>query len=142
MEHVDEIMGMIRDAYPYIMCWKSSRIEPQEPNGDEKKFFRLLEKVKQPLYPNCDKYLSLSFIVKLKHIKCLSTRSKNSFNMLIKLLKDAFPTCNTLFAYDPKKIIDDLDFYYEKINAYKNDCVIYYKENLKTIQCPVCGLSR
>ena len=79
------------------MCGReSSGNEPQEPNGDAKKFYRLLEEVKQPLYPNCEKYSSLSFIVKLLHIKCVSSWSNKSFSMLMELLKDAFPMCERL----------------------------------------------
>ncbi|KAF3955592.1 hypothetical protein CMV_019200, partial [Castanea mollissima] len=61
-----DMFDMIKDAYPQVVRDKeSSGNEPQEPNGDAKKFYRLLEAVKQPLYPDCEKYSSLSFIVKL-----------------------------------------------------------------------------
>ena len=56
-----DMFDMIKDAYPQVVCGReSSGNEPQERNGDAKKFYRLLEEVKQPLYPDCEKYSSLS----------------------------------------------------------------------------------
>lgn len=52
---------------------------------------------------------------------------------MFELLKDVFLMCekkNLLPTIRQKKkrtIIKDLGLYYEKINACKNDCVIYYK---------------
>ena len=92
-----DMFDMIKDAYPQVVCGReSSENEPQEPNGDAKKFYRLLEEIKHPLYPDCEKYSSLSFIVKLLHIKCVSSWSNKSFSMLMELLKDAFPMCERL----------------------------------------------
>ena len=53
------MFDMIKDAYPQVVCGK--------------KFYRLLEDVKQPLYPDCEMYSSLSFIVKLLHIERVSS---------------------------------------------------------------------
>ena len=56
-----DMFDMIKDAYPQVVRGReSSGNEPQERNGDAKKFYRLLEEVKQPLYPDCEKYSSLS----------------------------------------------------------------------------------
>ena len=71
MQYCD-MFNMIKDAYPHVVNDKeSSGNELQEPNGDAKKFYRLLEEVKHPLYPDCEKYSNLSFIVKVLHIKCV-----------------------------------------------------------------------
>ena len=83
-----DMFDMIKDAYPQVVCGReSSENEPQEPNGDAKKFYILLEEVKQALYLDREKYSSLSFIVKLLHIKCVSSWSNKSFSMLMELLK-------------------------------------------------------
>ncbi|ESR64861.1 hypothetical protein CICLE_v10010473mg, partial [Citrus x clementina] len=75
--------------------------------------------VEQPLYPNCEKYSNLSFVVKLMHIKCINGWSNKSFNMLLELLKDVFPMCKTMPTsnYKAKKIVNDLGLHYEKIDA-------------------------
>ena len=65
-----DMFDMIKDAYPHVVIEReSSGNELQEPNGDAKKFYRLSEEVKQHLYLDCEKYSSLSNIVKLLHIK-------------------------------------------------------------------------
>uniref|UniRef100_A0A2N9GFA6 Transposase-associated domain-containing protein n=1 Tax=Fagus sylvatica TaxID=28930 RepID=A0A2N9GFA6_FAGSY len=145
VQNIDDIPGMIRDAYPHVKDGEeASRSEPQEPNEDAKKFYRLLEESEKPLYEGCEKYSNLAFIVKLMHIKCINCWSNNSFNMLLELLKDAFPMCETLPTsnYGAKKIIGDLGLHYEKIDACENDCMLYYKENSKANQCSICHLSR
>ena len=92
-----DMFDMIKDAYQQVVCGReSSENDPQESDGDAKKFYILLEEVKQPLYPDCEKYSSLSFIVKLLHIKCVSSWSNKSFSMLMELFKDAFPMCERL----------------------------------------------
>ena len=134
-----DMFDTIKDAYPQVVRDReSSGNEPQEPNGDAKKFYRLLEEVKQPLYPNCEKYSSLSFIVKLLHTKCRSSWNNKSFSMLMELLKDAFPMCERLPGsnYEAKKIVN------EKIDVCKDHCALYYKEYSEATQCLVCKLSR
>ncbi|GMY20189.1 hypothetical protein FCV25MIE_15428 [Fagus crenata] len=138
VQNIDDIPGMIQHTYPHVMDGEEeSRSEPQEPNEDVKKFYRLLEESEKPLYEGCEKYSNLAFIVKLMHIKCINCWSKNSFNMLLELLKDAFPMCETLPTsnYGAKKIVGDLGLHYEKIDACENDYMLYYKENSKAYQC-------
>lgn len=67
-----------------------------EPNEEAEKFYRLLKDAEQEFYAGCNKFLRLSFIVKLLHIKCLSGWSNKSFTMLLDVLKDALPEGETL----------------------------------------------
>ena len=91
----------------------------QDPNEEAQKFFNLVKEVEQLLYPNCEKYSNLSFVVKLMHIKCINGWSNKSFNMLLELLKDVFPMCKKMPTsnYKAKKIVNDLGLHYEKIDA-------------------------
>ena len=116
----------------------------QDPNEEAQKFFNLVKKVEELLSPNCEKYSNFSFMVKLIHIKCINGWSNKTFNMLLELLKDVFPMCEKMptSIYEVKKIVKGLGLYYKKIDACKNDYVIYYKENAQLSQCPVCGVSR
>ncbi|CAL9000647.1 unnamed protein product [Prunus brigantina] len=59
-------------------------------------------------------------------------------------LYTAFPFCKKLptTKYGANKIVKDLGLHYEKIDACKNDCVIYYKEHENLSQCPTCKISR
>ncbi|XP_039138843.1 uncharacterized protein LOC120276184 [Dioscorea cayenensis subsp. rotundata] len=111
MKKVDDMVDMIADVYPHIANEREHNPNnPQEPNEDAKKIFKLLDDAKQPLFPGCDKYSILSFVVKLMHIKCMNAWSNNSFNMLLTLLKDAFPMCKTMpnSNYEAKKMVSDL----------------------------------
>ncbi|CAN6687318.1 unnamed protein product [Malus baccata var. baccata] len=111
---------------------------------DAEKFYKLLKEAKQPLYDGCKSYSNLSFVVNLLHIKSTGTMSNKAFGALLKLLKDAFPFCEKLPTSNDgaKKIVAELGLHYEKIDACKNDCIIYYKEHANATQCPTCKLSR
>ncbi|KDO43628.1 hypothetical protein CISIN_1g041832mg [Citrus sinensis] len=77
----------------------------QDPNEEAQRFYELVKEVEQPLYPDCEKYSNLSFMVKLMHIKCINNWSNKSFNMLLELLNDAFPMCKKMHTsnYNAKK---------------------------------------
>nr|XP_015621188.1 uncharacterized protein LOC4326258 isoform X1 [Oryza sativa Japonica Group]XP_015621190.1 uncharacterized protein LOC4326258 isoform X1 [Oryza sativa Japonica Group]XP_025883272.1 uncharacterized protein LOC4326258 isoform X1 [Oryza sativa Japonica Group]XP_025883275.1 uncharacterized protein LOC4326258 isoform X1 [Oryza sativa Japonica Group] len=64
--------------------------------------------------------------------------------MLLKLLKEALPTGDTLPAsyYEAKKMLRDLGLGYESIHACINDCVLFWKELEDYDKCPVCNESR
>ena len=119
-------------------------LRKQDPNEEAKEFYRLVKEADQPLYLGCKKYSNLSFIVKLMPIKCKNSWSNNSFTILLELLKDAFPMCEKLpiSHYRAKKIVSDLGLNYEKIDACKNDCMLYYKEHSNADKCSVCQISR
>ena len=102
----DDMFGLIRDTCPEIgFDMETSRSESQEPNDEAKRFYKLLNEAKQPLYAECKKYSNLSFILKLMHLKTIGNLSNNIFNILLKLLKDAFPMCDRLPVsnYETKK---------------------------------------
>ena len=58
---------------------------------DVRKENDLLTEVEQELYPGCKKFSSLTFLVKLMHIKVLNKWTNKCFDMLVQLLNDAFP---------------------------------------------------
>ena len=84
-------------------------------------------------------------MVKLLHIKGINCWSNQFFNLLLELLQDVFSMCEKkpISNYKTKKIIKDLSLHYEKIDACKNDCVIYYKKkHTQASKCSVYGVSR
>ena len=58
-------------------------------------FQDLLNEARNELYPGCSKFLSLNFLVKLMHVKVLNGWSNKSFDMLLELLRVAFPMCSS-----------------------------------------------
>ena len=83
--------------------------------------------------------------MKLLHIKCLSGWTNKSFTLLLQLLNDALSKVIVELPdslYEAKKMIRDLGLDYVKIDACRNNCMLYWKENSNKSECQVCGLSR
>ena len=78
------------------------------------------------------------------HLKEHNNWSNKSFNMLLELLKDAFPPGETLprSHYDALKMLRELGLGYVSIHACKYDCVLFWKEFKDLDQCPECKTSR
>ena len=79
-------------------------------------------------------------------MKCQHGWFNQSFDTLMKILKDAFPDSNTFpCSYkETKKIVDNLGLKYEKIDACPNNCMLFWKEHkdTKVENCLQCGASR
>ncbi|XP_056688561.1 uncharacterized protein [Spinacia oleracea] len=105
---------------------------------------KLLEASEEKLYEGCINFSKLSFLLHLFHLKCMNHWSIESFNMLLKLILDAFPQILDFPSsyYYSKKMIKDLGLGYEKIDACPNNCMLYWGEFLKKDKCHVCGTSR
>ncbi|KAF5458750.1 hypothetical protein F2P56_022757 [Juglans regia] len=113
------------------------------PGGSSTSFPELLEDALHPLYPSCLTFSKLSFIVNLLHIKTIGGWSVKSFNMVIKLLKSAFPYALLPDSYnDACRLERGLGFNYTKIDACLNDCVLFWKEHSNKEKCPKCNTSR
>ena len=106
--------------------WNAQDID-EEPNENAKRFYRLLHDGETKLYPGCEKFLKLSFIVKLLHIKILGGWSNKSFTILFELLKETLSSGETLpkSYYETNKVIRDLGLSYENIDVCVNDCVLF-----------------
>ena len=83
------------------------------------KFYKYLEDAEKELYPNCPNGLSkLSFITELFNLKCICMWTDKSFDLLLKLLLKYFLMAQFPETYiETKKMIGDLGFSYEKIDA-------------------------
>ncbi|KAA0036909.1 late secretory pathway protein AVL9-like [Cucumis melo var. makuwa] len=79
------------------------------------------------------------------NIAVLNGWSNKSFDMLLELLRAAFPMCSTTIPssfYEAKRKLRDLGLRYETINACKYDCVLYWKEFADLQHCPTFGDAR
>lgn len=78
------------------------------------------------------------------HVKVLNGWSNKSFNMLLELLREAFPSPNAIphSHYEAKKILKELGLGFESIHTCKNDCVLFWDEHKDRDTCPVCMESR
>ncbi|XP_041025525.1 uncharacterized protein LOC121265933 [Juglans microcarpa x Juglans regia] len=106
-------------------------------------FQQLLEDARRPLFDGCTKFSKLSFVVKLLHIKSIGGWSIKSFDILLDLLRSAFPDALLPQSYEESRSLErGLGFKYHKIHACPNDCILFWKENAVLNECPVCKASR
>ncbi|XP_042939624.1 uncharacterized protein LOC122274674 [Carya illinoinensis] len=111
--------------------------------GPSMDFDQLLEDARRLLYPSCAKFSKLSFIVKLLHIKTIGGWTIKSFNMVLQLLKAAFPDIQLPNSYHEARHLErGLGFSYVKIHACPNDCMLFWKEDAKKEECSKCNESR
>ncbi|WMV18929.1 hypothetical protein MTR67_012314 [Solanum verrucosum] len=116
----------------------------EEPNPEAKRFYGLLNDYEQPLYEG-SKARKLSTLIKLLHIKSIGQWSNASFTMLLKMLKeDLLPDGSNLpdSYYKAKKVIRKLGLSYQNIDACKNNCILYWKDDKILELFKVCGASR
>ncbi|XP_028071761.1 uncharacterized protein LOC114274092 [Camellia sinensis] len=144
----DETYEMLYEGFglppPSFIHEAASSGIKQGPDEKTKKFFNLLKEAERELYPEFQKFSTLSFIVQLLHIKCLSGWSEKSFTMLLELLKDSFPKGETLpkLFYATRKLLRDLGLDYHKVHACPRDCSLYWKETAGMDDCIVCHMPR
>ncbi|XP_038708541.1 uncharacterized protein LOC120003590 [Tripterygium wilfordii] len=107
-------------------------------------FTQTLRDSQLPLYPGCDTFSMLSFLINMLHIKNLTGLSNKGFDMYLQLFKRALPKGETLPKdyYEAKTIMRNLGLSYQRIHACKNGCVLFWKENEDKQECPTCGDSR
>lgn len=107
------------------------------------KFTRLLRDMERE-YGCSNKFLKLTFLIKLLDLKVINDWSNRSFYTLLELLKDALPDGETLLKshYEAKKVVHDLDLGYVPIHACINNCVLFWREHENDEQCPICGECR
>ncbi|XP_062078722.1 uncharacterized protein LOC133834305 isoform X2 [Humulus lupulus] len=104
----------------------------------------LFAEIEAPLFPGCQNYTSLNFLVKLMHFKVLGKIPNKIFDGMLELLHDAFPAPNKLpkSHYAAKRLLRKLGLGYESIHVCKHDCALFWKEHAGKSKCPVCGEDR
>ncbi|GKC88070.1 tetratricopeptide-like helical domain, DYW domain protein [Tanacetum coccineum] len=136
----DDMIGLVRDAFglsssplnhenteeEMLDGEEDESAETSDHNVEDIPYKKLLEQCDEELYPGC-KFSSLSFTLRLYHIKCIGGISNKAFGMILELLRDAFPHITSLpsSAHQTKKLTNDLGLGYKKIHACPNDCMLY-----------------
>ncbi|XP_026452382.1 uncharacterized protein LOC113352830 [Papaver somniferum] len=107
-------------------------------------FDSLLKDACESLYPNCKNFSKLEFVMRLMHIKIMNHMNNKSFQMILDLIKAAFPEGETLpnTYYEAKKLLRNLGLGYTVIHACRYDCALFWKENENLENCPKCNEPR
>ncbi|KAL2542697.1 Uncharacterized protein Adt_03675 [Abeliophyllum distichum] len=103
----------------------------------------LFDALHSELYAGVSSFSSLNFLTKLMHLKVVNKWTNKSVDGLLKLLKSAFPKINLVDShYEAKKLMSKLGLEYKCIHVCRNDCTLFWKENVDKEICPVCYESR
>ncbi|KAA8525450.1 hypothetical protein F0562_007283 [Nyssa sinensis] len=119
----------------------SSSHVPSVAGGDSQPFDDLSADSHLPLYPGCEKFSKLDFLVKLMNIKVIKGLSNKSIDMTLELMKMALPAGETLpkSYYESEKYLRDLGLANVPTHACKYDCALFWGEYKKEVKCPGCG---
>ncbi|XP_021826603.1 uncharacterized protein LOC110767383, partial [Prunus avium] len=114
------------------------------PNDETRRYLKLLQDAELPLYPGCENFTKLSFIVRLLHMKVVCGWTDKSVTLLLSFLKEAFPNGVELpdSYYEAQKITVELDFTYKTWDACPNNCMLFRDEDEKLEKCDICQESR
>ena len=125
----DDIDGLLHDTFRNIEDNVDHEGGVREGLSEEaKKFFRLVEEGKKELYPGCENFSKLSFVIRLYLLKTMHRLSNVAFSDLLDLLKEAFPFAQLPESFSKAcKMIKDLGLGYEKIHVCPNDCMLFWK---------------
>ena len=107
-------------------------------------FDKIEEDVKRELHIGCTNYSILKFVIEMLNVKVMTNLNNKGLDMMLELLTKVLPKGNLVprSIYEAKKILHDLGMSYEHINACKNDCALFWKENENLDECPVCEVPR
>ncbi|XP_027108997.2 uncharacterized protein [Coffea arabica] len=128
-DELDDMHGLVHDAMG-IPEQDYTRIDGTEyksqlPNVEAEKFYNLIDNSNKELYSGCKRFSKLSFMIRLLHLKCLGKLSNKIFDMLLDLLKEAFPDAMDGLPksyYEVEKLMKELGLGYDKYDACPNDC--------------------
>ncbi|KAG6538774.1 hypothetical protein ZIOFF_003902 [Zingiber officinale] len=150
-DDVDNMEGLVHDAFG-VQQHDGSTIntagfekDKDIPFGEAEKFYKLIDDSQKELYLGCKKFSKLAFIIRFLHLKCLGKMTNKVFNMLLDLLREAFPNAMKDLPksyYEAKKLMKQIGLGYEKIDACPNDCTLYWGLDKERVLCKTCNEPR
>jgi len=136
----DDINALLYETFRNVVDVKEDK---EGPNDEARKFYQMINDANQELYPGCESFLTLSFIIRLYLLKCLHGWRNSSFTDLLQLLKEVMPYFNIPEPFNKtNSMITDLGFDYKKIHACPKDCMLFWKESENLDACSICKSSR
>nr|XP_027071970.1 uncharacterized protein LOC113696785 [Coffea arabica] len=138
----NDMQDLVHDVFGIPHGTNELNREGDIPVSEAEKFYKLIDDSQQDLYSGCKNFSKLSFIIRLLHLKFLGKMSNKIFNMLVELLREAFPEAMTNLPssyYEAEKLMNTLGLGYEKIDACPNDCSLYWGSAEKRTSCETCN---
>ncbi|KAK9118452.1 hypothetical protein Scep_016545 [Stephania cephalantha] len=80
----DDMIGMVYEALDFNSNRDNQTRNGSGPDDETAIFLKFLQDAEQPVYPRCEEFTSLSFIVHLLNLKVISGWTNKSFTMLLK----------------------------------------------------------
>ncbi|KAL7212485.1 hypothetical protein ACSBR2_015222 [Camellia fascicularis] len=145
-ENVGELPTMLEEIY--MSGLMDDHIDEERTSSERHnllKFMKLFDDAQRKVYPKCEKFSILSFVIKMLHVKVYNKWSNKSFDMVMQVFKDILPKCDENVPwtlYEAKKFLRKLGLGCEAIHACKNDCTLFWKDNATLENCPTCTESR
>ncbi|KAF7153203.1 hypothetical protein RHSIM_Rhsim01G0080000 [Rhododendron simsii] len=141
------ISDALRNQHTSTSVGNDERIpnDPQKgPDEATAAYLKLLENANTELYPGCKNFTSLSFIVRLLHMKVLHKLTNKTIDKFLEFYHEAFLEALNLpnSYYEAQKITDDLGFTYKTWDACPRSCMLFRNEHANLDACVVCGESR
>jgi hypothetical protein len=135
----DDRMDEMLDA-----IWSELETNSKDPPTPEvQKFFDMLRASEESLHEHTTISI-LAFMTRLTPIKSKFTLSNKCYKKLLSLINDVLPNNHKMpkDMYQPKNLLSALGMEYEKIDASKDNCMIFYKEHKNETKCLKCGKLR
>ncbi|KAF7154758.1 hypothetical protein RHSIM_Rhsim01G0183600 [Rhododendron simsii] len=120
---------------------------PNLEREDVRNFDKLFNAAQCKAYFGCAKTV-LAFIVKMLHVKVFKKSGNETFDMIMKIIKEMLPIDHEIGStipwniYDAKKFLRDLGLGHIPIHACKYDYSLFWKENANLENCPTCNKPR
>ena len=103
----------------------------------------MLKDANEPIWLECKIHTILFAVSELLNLKVEFNMTVNCYDRMVVIIKKMLPKDEKLIGsfYTSKKMMKVLGMRYEKIDAYYNDYILFYKENQLKSSCDVCGES-
>ena len=114
-----------------------------DPGAGSIDFYRMLRNHDEPLWLGCETHTILLAISELLNMKVEFNMMVNYYDSIVAIIKKILPKDEKLVGsfYTSKKMMKWLGMGYKKIDAYRNDCMLFYKEDQLKSSCDICGKS-
>ncbi|XP_071718733.1 uncharacterized protein [Rutidosis leptorrhynchoides] len=102
MDTEDDMSGLVQGTFHWFSDDEEENENLSIPNINAEWFYNALRDSKKELNPGCKKFSVLSFIIRLYHSKCVGKCNDKGFNMILDIVREAFPD-----ATIPKSLYED-----------------------------------